>query len=846
MGHAVNLDLLKIDERNYKLKHNMKFRIIVLIALALLPMRCVKPTAVSGSGSTTTDNAKVTGSVYYANGLPAAGAAVRIRPSHYARAIGTEPDSVIRHDTTVNSAGRFFIDSLRIGEYFVEINDQKSEASLLTCKIQTAKDSLSFPNDTLQPYTSVSGKVDSSYLGKGPLYVQVTGLSRLSRVDSATGAYGISDLPPGAYTLRIIAADSSIKPVVIDSVKTDTVAVGSIEAGPWMQTNGPFGTHVADLAVDKGAVFAATVYGGLFRSTNRGVTWDTVNNGLHPVDPQSTGIYVTTVAGYGTYMFAGTINSGLFRSSDLGATWSACNNGLGTGNNIRSVFPFGSILFIVTDAGIFRSIDNGNTWLGSNTIVGNAVPIPEMGSLITLPDHKFLFGNNGNNNGFNRSSDSGVTWKLFDPPDFDTTTGSRFTVMTSFGNILYILSPDSAYRSIDDGATWTPAPWGLAQISIQSFAATPGVKSIFALTPQGIFRSHDTGATWTETDNGVTEKNITAFAIDSSTTGAPNLYAGTYDNGIFLSVDDGNTWTEINNGLRNTLIKSLGVGLDGKTIFAGFDNYMFRSTDYGNRWVSPSGSITGLGMVAFAADPQANFLYVGSPRGVFRSSDSGMTWAAVNTGLPDTVITSLVWTKNGLFAGLISYGIYRSMNNGASWSSVNNGLSVAAFKTLSVDTAETGTARLYACFDDGIFQSVDNGASWSVFQTGLLTKGISCMGVYPRGPGQTVIFVGGATSGVIFSLDKGESWQLVSSKQLLNNICAFAAAPNGKGGSVVFGASVYSVYQTLDNGATWSSISTGLPRNDDIFSLAVGQSEKGRKYLYAGTNSFGVWRVPLK
>jgi uncharacterized protein (TIGR02145 family) len=194
---------------------------LIFCSVAFLLFQCNRSISCAGGGSTTTDNAQVSGRVLSSDGAPATGAAVHVRPAQYVRQIiGPEPDSITRHDTTVNDSGWFYVDSLRIGEYRIEVNDNASSAVLLTCDIVTQKDSIVLPPDTLAPYQAISGKVDSVLIGKPDLYVQVFGLDRIAPVDSITGAYAIIDLPPGTYSLRVVSSDTLFTPEIIDTVIT--------------------------------------------------------------------------------------------------------------------------------------------------------------------------------------------------------------------------------------------------------------------------------------------------------------------------------------------------------------------------------------------------------------------------------------------------------------------------------------------------------------------------------------------------------------------------------------------------------------------------------------------------
>ena len=52
--------------------------------------------------------------------------------------------------------------------------------------------------------------------------------------------------------------------------------------------------------------------------------------------------------------------------------------------------------------------------------------------------------------------------------------------------------------------------------------------------------------------------------------------------------------------------------------------------------------------------------------GIYRSDNDGASWRAVNAGLTDTTVESLVWSGGRLFAGTTK-DVFMSMDLGASW-----------------------------------------------------------------------------------------------------------------------------------------------------------------------------------
>src|ERR1039457_3859816 len=96
----------------------------------------------------------------------------------------------------------------------------------------------------------------------------------------------------------------------------------------WTQTNGPGGGQVNCLTVCGNNIFAGSD-GGVFFSSNDGISWNKANNGLANVTVQS-----FTVSG--NSIFAGTKGNGIYLSTNNGAVWTQINNGL-TMTNVLSL-----------------------------------------------------------------------------------------------------------------------------------------------------------------------------------------------------------------------------------------------------------------------------------------------------------------------------------------------------------------------------------------------------------------------------------------------------------------------------------------------------------------------------
>jgi photosystem II stability/assembly factor-like uncharacterized protein len=90
---------------------------------------------------------------------------------------------------------------------------------------------------------------------------------------------------------------------------------------------GPEGGTIFALAIDQNTpatVYAGTVGGGVFKSTNGGENWTAMNTGLTNNEVFVLAIDPNTSA----TVYAGTYGGGVFKSTNGGENWSAMNTGL--------------------------------------------------------------------------------------------------------------------------------------------------------------------------------------------------------------------------------------------------------------------------------------------------------------------------------------------------------------------------------------------------------------------------------------------------------------------------------------------------------------------------------------
>jgi len=148
--------------------------------------------------------------------------------------------------------------------------------------------------------------------------------------------------------------------------------------------------------------------------------------------------------------------------------------------------------------------------------------------------------------------------------------------------------------------------------------------------------------------------NIVALAESQKKEGL--IFAGTDDGLIQMTPDGGQNWTKYDKftGVPDmTYVSRLAASQhDANTVYAAFDNhknedfkpYLLRSTDAGKTWASIAGNLPENGPVlAFAEDAvNANLLFAGTEFGAFFTIDGGRHWVQLKGGLPTIAVRDMV------------------------------------------------------------------------------------------------------------------------------------------------------------------------------------------------------------
>ncbi|MCW3990738.1 MAG: YCF48-related protein [Candidatus Bathyarchaeota archaeon] len=431
----------------------------------------------------------------------------------------------------------------------------------------------------------------------------------------------------------------------------------------WAATSGPVPRiHNIQLLVDptdSDVIYASSYPGGMFKSTDRGVTWkdknffmpsfeveDTLRQGYYKfvMDPDDPQRLVFGIYGEGVYVSNDGADSQMPLFGDM-------NEMRGANVTTVAVDPEDSdTIYAATAEGVYVTRDGGRSWdpINGGLIVDDIMTLAFTGDGVLFAGSKgygvYTLRDGGDSwDGPFKVENYGVFWHVWDRPLY---LYNALLVNPFDPGIMYLGTfPTGFYRTLDGGLTWREINTNFTIDGAFSMSFHPYNKSvIFAGTYNGVSRSDDSGETWRRWDRGMPQE-LWVFSIVFNPLNPDIVYAaakngenmGTgredFRGTVLKSTDGGANWVEIANGLHlwNEYYQLVMYPYNYDVLFVSSGQGVYMTEDAGGSWtminggLEVSGGMVGSGIVNnvannLALDAEGRFLYLGTmARGVFKA-----------------------------------------------------------------------------------------------------------------------------------------------------------------------------------------------------------------------------------
>ena len=641
-------------------------------------------------------------------------------------------------------------------------------------------------------------------------------------------------------------------------------------------------------------MYVGTPAGGLWKTSNKGATWVPKTDNLAGmgvtdilIHPNNTNIL---------YMATGDRDSGhissigLFKSTDAGDTWTVVPDfsfSLSQNEYIRDIaFATNnpSILYALTNDRIRKSTNNGDTWTDA-TFTHPYSYNEEFQSLVIHPNDPNKIVVSDVWGGIWYSTNAGVSFiqhpvlKAAAPAvagDYPTANKLRLASTPADTEYFYGIDQNGYFKKyyfdFDNTAAdlvksihvtalinGTPTPFDSQQGYIQCIAVSP-------TNPMNLMVGGVQG--WKSTDNG----NTFSPVLNAYTNPAPEDQIHVHADHHFLLFKDNSTiingndaglrmgsfsptseadFPDISSGLIITQSYNIAIthGLNG-------DDYMMANQDndgfskvYKNgvqQWVAAVAG-DGTGTAIDIENPAIR--YLGGTNGQLNRTDDGYALHYENAiqVLPSDATNAAFISPLALHptdAATIYAGhgdVKKSTNRGgvgiSDWTMLNSGLTKTEFLDVSLNNS---SVRIFAIGEiaeaSTLKRSIDDGATWSTITSPAGVTINSIYGVPNTNTVYATVKSYEAGKKVYKSLDNGNTWTNISSD--LPNITMFKVIldPNKTNETIYLGTEI-GVYFTDNSTTNWSKLGTGLP-NVRISDIKISANNGN---VYVGTFGRGMW-----
>ncbi len=612
-------------------------------------------------------------------------------------------------------------------------------------------------------------------------------------------------------------------------------------------------------------MFAGSVSGGLWKSTDAGHVWFPITDYLpniavgafefDPLHPDT--MYLGT--GEGTYNIDAVLGIGLLKSTDGGVTWEQTalswpysSDGAVNKISVDPVNP--ENIIVATRTGLRRTTDGGVSF--STPFGGVTGDFKDVQRDPQNPDT--LLASAGNpwgaaTNGIYKSTDGGATWsrRTSGLPPTNSMGRSILAYYESNSAVVYcgISETFSAggmtigiYRSIDGGEIWAAMNTTTEIFSEQGWydmmlAVHPTNSALVFAAGRYMFRSTNSGSHWSQVGQTV-HVDFHEFVFHPNNSSI--VFVGT-DGGLFMSYNcESNVWEERNTDYVTHQYYGFGnATIDTNLAFGGAQDNGTTRWRGARDWDWVYGGDGGYCVVDWSND---NTVYAEWQFGHHvRSLNGGNSFYPIQTGIVGNGpwVTPVIQDPFEPFTLYTTAGagqIYITTNRGTQWDSLGSPI---GGEVLSIAASPVLPERLYAARGGGVYRKDPGSTIWTSASSGLpgsyVTRVVAALG-NPDGVYATISGFGG--SHVFWSSDAGAHWENITGD--LPNVPVQDIAINLNDASTLYVGTDLGVYQTTNHGQNWEIFGSGFP----VVVVDDMEMQARTGMLRAATHGRGLWQIP--
>ncbi len=626
-------------------------------------------------------------------------------------------------------------------------------------------------------------------------------------------------------------------------------------------------------------VYAASASGGVWRTENGGATWTpltdnqcSLNNGSIAIDPVNPNIVYV-----GTGEPAQSNGCGLLRSFDGGTSWTEINGGgvLAPVNGTQNTRAYRirvapstagsqtqSVVLYAASNGLHRSTNSGTTW---TTLLTGFVSDVEFDPADDNVVWAARAGQGSALNGVYRSDNRGLTWQQVYTAQSTTQRIALAVSPAQPGSVWAAEVVNSRANKLVrlDGASSTATTLSINGVyggqQRLDFGGQSTYNLVLEVDPQDANTIIFGGSRMYRSRNGGQSFNAIAYDLHVDwhafefAPSDPNVIVAGNDGGVHASYDRANSWVSRNTNIsvtqfypgiavHPTIPEFVAGGLQDNSSLWGFGSGFWTMS-------APSGDG---GWNAFSPTNPNQFwttsygtgFIVRVTRNPLGTGISQIQRGFASTDRKSFLSPMIIDPTNAATLYYATYRVWKTTNEGSSWAPISGDLTKgAAANITSMAVSPVDSRIVWVGTSDGNVQlSQDGGTTFSlVSATGTTLPARAVTDIAPdiTLAGRALITHSGTGTPHVYATDNfGETWTNIWTG--LPDI-PFNAVVMIPGTSRIFVAADVGIYESPDNGATWSVANQGFP-NARVLDL-VYQATTGN--LYASTYGRGLWSTTI-